>query len=207
MTGAATGAWALVPLAGLWFLAAATPGPNMLLVGHRAVRDGWAAGAMAACGTAAGTLVWASGGLFGLSLLLAALPEAGTAIRVAGGLYLVFAGIAMWRSAGRAEASGAGGASLAAAFRAGLVTNLANPKSAAFAASIFAVALPADAPTWLRLAAVATVVTVSLAWYLAVARSISRPRVGALYLAARRTVARLAGGLFVLFGLKLVLDR
>jgi threonine efflux protein len=202
-----TGAAALVPLAGLWLLAAAMPGPNTLLVGHRAARDGWAAAAAAACGTATGTLVWSTAALFGLSLLFAAAPQAQTAIRVAGGLYLAWTGIALWRSAGEAAAVSAARPSRLGAFRDGLLTNLSNPKSAAFATSLLAASLPPDASPSLRVAAVATVVSVSLGWYLLVARSVSHPRIGALYLRGRRTIARLAGGLFVLFGLKLAFDR
>ena len=202
-----TGAGALLPLAGLWLLAAAMPGPNTLLVGHRAARDGWVAAACAACGTATGTLVWGTAALFGLTLLFTVAPQAQTAIRVAGGLYLVWSGIAMWRSADAPTAVAEGRPSLVGAFRAGLLTNLSNPKSAAFATSLLAASLPADAAAGLKIAAIATVVSVSLAWYLAVARSISHPRIGALYLRGRRLVGRVAGGLFVLFGCKLALDR
>lgn len=202
-----TAAAILVPLAGLWFLAAAMPGPNTLLVGHRAARDGWKAAAVAACGTATGTLVWGTAALFGLTLLFAAAPQAQTAIRVLGGLYLVWTGISMWRSAGAEAAAPDGRPSLLGAFRAGLLTNLSNPKSAAFATSLLAASLPPDASTGLKIAALATVVSVSLVWYLLVARSISHPRIGALYLRGRRAIGRLAGGLFVLFGCKLALDR
>ncbi len=170
--------WAavLLPLAGLWFLAAAMPGPNTLLVGHRAARDGWTAAAVAACGTATGTLVWATAALFGLTLLFAAAPHAQTAIRVAGGLYLVWTGITMWRAAGSAGGVADDRPSLLGAYRAGLLANLSNPKSAAFATSLLAASLPAGAPAGLRVAAVATVVATSLFWYLAVGISPSHAR-------------------------------
>ncbi|HMN86373.1 MAG TPA: LysE family transporter, partial [Bauldia sp.] len=148
---------------------------------------------------------WIAAGLFGLKALFVALPFAGVAIKFAGAAYLVWFGVQMVLSAG-----GAGGGAArrgGAAFRAGLATTLANPKSAAVAASLLAVALPEGAPGLLAGEAFAVLLAISASWYLAVAVLGSMPPVVRAFLAGRRMLTRIAGAVFVLFGLKLALER
>ncbi len=109
-----------------------TPGPDMLYVAARSAAEGRGAGVASALGIGAGTLVHIAAVAFGLAGLLAAVPAAYTAVRVAGGLYLAYLGV-------RALVGGPAGAERAvvpasrwAAFRQGVVTNVLNPKVALF---------------------------------------------------------------------------
>lgn len=109
-----------------------TPGPDMLYVAARSTSEGRAAGIVSSLGIAAGTLFHITAVALGLSALLAAVPVAYTAIRIAGAIYLVYLGI-------RALASQTGHATrvvarapLTTIFRQGVITNVLNPKVALF---------------------------------------------------------------------------
>jgi threonine/homoserine/homoserine lactone efflux protein len=109
-----------------------TPGPDMLYVAARSAGEGRAAGVVSAFGIAAGTLVHIAAVALGLSALLAAVPVAYTAVRLAGGAYLVYLGIrALLRSSvpGPSEVRPA---PLGTIFRQGVITNVLNPKVALF---------------------------------------------------------------------------
>ena len=76
-------------IAGVLFLAAGlalnfTPGPDMLYVAARGASEGRSAGIVSALGIGAGTLVHITLVAFGLAALLAAVPVAYTAVRIAG---------------------------------------------------------------------------------------------------------------------------
>lgn len=121
----------------LLFLAAGlalnvTPGPDMLYVAARSASEGRPAGVASAFGIAAGTLVHIALVAGGLAALLAAVPVAYTAVRLAGAAYLVYLGLrALLRPAGLTERALAP-ASRWAVFRQGVVTNVLNPKVALF---------------------------------------------------------------------------
>ena len=120
----------------LLFLAGAlllnlTPGPDMAFTLATGARSGARAGLAAAAGIAAGSLGWAALTALGLSALLAASQNGLTVVRVAGGVYLIFLAIQTSRSKGWSlDAKGA--ANMRAAFRAGALTNLLNPKVGLF---------------------------------------------------------------------------
>jgi len=198
----------LVPLALVWGLAVVTPGPNFIAILNSAVAGGRSAAVMTAAGTLAGTALWALAGIFGLKALFVLMPWTAMAIKLAGAVYLVWAGIAAWR--GAAQAAGpveASGRARRRAFARGLLTVLANPKTAAFAASLFAVAVPAGAPHAYALAALATICGVSAAWYFTLALTGASRPVARLFARARGALMRLAGAIFIGFGLRLAVER
>ncbi len=109
-----------------------TPGPDMLYVAARSASEGRPAGVASALGIAMGTLVHIALVAGGLVALLAAVPVAYAAVRLAGAAYLVYlGGRALLRPSGLAERALAP-ASRWAVFRQGVVTNVLNPKVALF---------------------------------------------------------------------------
>ncbi len=198
-------AHAFLTLAFLWFLAAATPGPNFFAVMHVAAGQGRRAAWACAMGTVLGTAIWALAGFFGLKALFAALPQAAVVIKLAGAAYLVWVGIGLWWAASL-PVSARREVRTSRAFLFGLATNLANPKTAAFAASLFAVALPVGASTGVSLAAVAMVCTISACWYSFVSLLGSTAPVARTYAAARRPVLRITALIFAGYGGKLAWD-
>jgi RhtB (resistance to homoserine/threonine) family protein len=201
-------ALSLVSVAALWTLAVATPGPNFFVVARIAAGQSRAAGLRAAMGIGVGTAIWGAAGFFGVHALFAAAPWLYAGLKLLGGAYLIFLGARLlWRSRLSAEKDRARADHARAglsAFQLGLVTNLANPKSALFVASVFAAAMPTHPPLTLGLAAIALMVALSLSWYALVACLFTTHRIAAAYERGRRWIDRIAGAMFVLFGARLM---
>jgi threonine efflux protein len=201
----------LLAVASVWLVAAVSPGPNFLLTAQIAVARSRASGLAAVCGIAVATAIWGICGLLGIQALFLAAPWAYLVLKFAGAGYLVFAGIRLIVLAERrAKATAApvsASFSAARAFRIGMITSLANPRSALSVASIFAVTLPQHPSPALGAAAIAVMVLISIAWYVTVVSLFAAGAVAGAYQRARRAIDRVAGGLLVLFGAKLALDR
>ncbi|MCP3951974.1 MAG: LysE family transporter [Desulfobacterales bacterium] len=89
-------------------------------------------------------------------------------------------------------------------YKLGLLTNLSNPKTAAFVTSLFAVTMPSNATFLLGFTSVALMSFISILWYTAVAYVFSLDRFRSLYLKNKILIERFAGVIFIGFGVKLV---
>ena len=121
------------------FLAAAVlitlaPGPDNLMVLSLGASRGRARGVAFGLGCAIGCLSHTALAALGVSALIAASPVAFTALRIAGGLYLVRLGWQALRSRGAAGVTDDNLAreSPASLFRKGLIANAINPKVVMF---------------------------------------------------------------------------
>jgi threonine/homoserine/homoserine lactone efflux protein len=129
----------------------ATPGVDVLLTVSRTLQGGARAGVAAVAGINAGCVVHALAAAFGLAALLALHPGLFSAVQWAGAGYLAWLGVCMLRQAWRSMDAAA--PSLAAApplrawladFRAGLFTNVLNPKVALFFLAFLPQFVPVD---------------------------------------------------------------
>jgi threonine/homoserine/homoserine lactone efflux protein len=119
------------------FMAAAlalnlTPGPAVLFIISRCLGEGRAAAVVSVFGLATASVIQAVAAAFGLAALFVYSPLAFAAVKYCGAAYLVYLGIAGFRSGGLAgiaqRVETRGRASLARAYVQGLVTDLLNPK-------------------------------------------------------------------------------
>lgn len=199
----------LLAIAVFWTIAAVIPGPNFLMVARTAAVHSRSAALRATAGIGVGTATWGFAAFFGVHVVFAVVPWLYVGLKVAGGLYLVWVGIRLfWQSfmAEKADAGPPPAISNGAAFRLGFATNMANPKSAAFAASLFAATLPPEPALDLGLMAVAAMVSISLVWYAFVSVVFASRRVSGAYGRFRRWLDRTAGIVFAGFGAKMVSD-
>jgi threonine efflux protein len=205
---------ALLPLFGVWLLAVVTPGPDFLVVVQHATARSRRHGIAVGAGIACGIVVWASGSMLGLSVLLARLSWMYDIVRFAGAGYLVYLGIrTLWSSWRRRDAGRAplrairpeGGAGRA--WRVGFLTNIGNPKAAAFFGSLLGAFLPAHTGPLLRVAVVAVMVGITFAWYMAVAALFGLAPVARVYRRARRWIDRVTAAVLIALGARLVIDR
>lgn len=117
---------------GLLTLLTLSPGASFALVSAVAIGHGRRAAFVTSLGIATGIVVHAAASALGLSVVLAASPEAFTVVKTAGALYLAYLGVrTLLRSRARpsvAAARPSGGAFYAR----GLLTNLLNPQVALF---------------------------------------------------------------------------
>ena len=203
----------LTPLLGLalaHFLAAASPGPAFVVSLQETLAKDRRAGVAAAVGIALGSFLWALLVLLGVGLVLQQAGWLYGALRLLGGLYLIYLGFRLWCGAAQPlalpAAGGAGRGSLLASLRIGLLTQLVNPKAAVFFGSIFLTFLPPALPGWVQAVVLANIFAVEFLWYLAVALLFSAGRVRAAYAGAKLWIDRIAGGCLAALGLRLALS-
>ena len=109
------------------------PGPDMTYVAARSLAQGRRAGVISALGIAVGCLFHIAAAALGVAILLRAVPQAYTAVRLAGAAYLLYLGAMLVRRAGDAHHDAVVlPASEMAIFRQGVLTNILNPKVALF---------------------------------------------------------------------------
>ncbi len=188
-----------------------TPGPDVVYIMTHALRGGARAGVVAALGITAGCFVHIFAAALGISALIAASTTAFVVLKWIGAAYLVWVGCKMLTS--RAPATMAGGesktdADLKAIFLRGLGTNALNPKVAlfflAFLPQFIAPEMAHKTLAFLLLGLLFNFngLWVNIGWALAAAWLVAR--VGAV----QRTMhwfERVAGAMFIGFGLKLAL--
>lgn len=127
---------ALVLFFGAALVLAAMPGPGLFYIAGRTLAAGRADGLASCLGSALGGLVHVLAGAVGVSALVMASAAAFTALKIVGGVYLIYLGVQTWRSAAAAPVLGpdgpAGPDKRWRAFRQGAVVEATNPKTAAF---------------------------------------------------------------------------
>lgn len=202
----------LLSVATIWAVACITPGPNTLLVMRYALTAPRRVPILAAMGTITGTLCWGFAGWLGINALFQAAPFAYVALKIIGGLYLVWLGLKIFLDARKTRQSADIVTArievpLKTAYRMGLATNLANPKSALFVASLFAATMPVGTPFLYGLAAIAVMVTVSTIYYTFLVALITHRTVAAAYLRAKKKIDLGVGMVFVGFGTKLLMSQ
>ena len=115
----------------------ATPGVDFALTLARTLQGGARAGMAAALGICSGAAVHVAVAAFGLAALLAASAAAFTLLKWLGALYLLWLAFGMaraaWRGSARPAVNAVRSRARGADFRAGLLTNVLNPKVALFA--------------------------------------------------------------------------
>jgi threonine efflux protein len=194
-------------LATIWvlhFAAMLTPGANTLLVSQLAASGDSKGAAYAALGIGIGAFLWSSATVLGISAVFSAFPATRLALQVVGASYLLYVAVRLWRSGGPAAVPSLS-LSASRGVRAGVMTNLSNPKSAVFFGSVFSAALPARADPALFLAVVPLVVLNALWRHLLLAYLFSRKSVQEGYAAKRGLFTRLAGALVGGLGLALLI--
>ena len=201
----------LAAFATAWFLhllAAASPGPAVLMTARTGVTEGFRTAALLALGIAAGAVVWAVAALFGLAVLFRVAPTALWLFKIAGALFLFWLAFGMWRHAREPlgpPAPDTPPRSLASALRLGLFTQLANPKPAVFFGAVFIGTVPPGTTLpWLS-ALLAAVFLNELACNLVVARAFSFAPVRAGYARLKSGIDRSFAGILAALGVKVAL--
>jgi threonine/homoserine/homoserine lactone efflux protein len=201
---------AIATIALVQLMGTISPGPSFLIVSRAAVAESRASGLLLALGLAIGTVIWAVSALLGLKALLTAFGSLYLAMKIAGGAYLLYLAVRLWRHAAeplappRGEEAPPGGID---AIRRGILAQLANPKVAVFYGSVFVTMLPAATPGWAKLVVCAIVFTNVFVWYSLVALVLGAEQARARYARLKGWIDRVGGSVLALLGLRLIVDR
>ena len=188
-----------------------SPGPNILAVIGTAMGTGRAEGKALALGISAGSLCWGVLTMFGMTALIATYASVMTAIKIAGGLYLIWLGLKALRSAAQpkpiATVKLQNGRGPGHYLRRGLLIQMTNPKAALTWIAIMSLAMDANAPVWVGAAIVVGTGILSVAGHVSYALTFSTQPIVAAYGRARRWIELALGGFFCFVGVKLLTSR
>jgi len=197
---------ALLGLAVVHLLAVASPGPSTVLVVQTAAMSR-RRGLISAFAMMLGALAWASAALFGLQALFAQFAWLYRVFQVAGGLFLVYLAVMIWRHARDPlpEIANMTRGSDGQIFARALLLQLSNPKIMVFFGSIFLSVLPHDMPAWMQATVLALVAFDEFTWFALLALTFSGNTARAFYRRAKFWIERFMGGALALLGLRLAL--
>lgn len=200
----------LLSIFAITVVALMVPGPATLLIIGTALSEGRRMALAAASGVVTGSLIWSGLAALGMGAVMLANAWVLEAVRVAGGLYLLYLAYRSARSALRRQAPtpvAGGGRSLEAGYWRGLGQHLSNPKPILFFGSLFALAVPPGASAQTLLAVMATVAAPTIAFFLGCAIAFSRRGVVRHYERARRWIEGTFALIFGAIGLRVLFAR
>ncbi|QGZ63458.1 LysE family translocator [Paraburkholderia acidisoli] len=190
-------------------LGAMSPGPSFVLVARNSIGLSRRDGVATALGMGAGAICFSGIALAGLYTLLATVAWLYAALKIAGGVYLLYIASRIWRGAGQpvtVDKSHAPDARPGRSFWSGLTTQLSNPKTAVAYGSIFVALLPQHPPLWCYFALPPLLFAIETGWYCVVALCFSSQRPRDLYLRAKSGIDRVAATAIAALGLRLIVS-
>jgi threonine/homoserine/homoserine lactone efflux protein len=196
----------LASLLGIYIPVLVSPGPNFLVVTQTAISHSRRHAVWTALGVSSASTILAAFAGTGMGILVARLPGFQDAVQLAGGLYLIYMAMKIWRQAGAVlgEATKTGKRSLRQAYWFGLTTNLSNPKALVFFATIFASMIPPGSSPLLILASVLGIAITSSLWHLALANWFSGARMQRGYRHAKSKINRFTACVLAVSGASLL---
>ena len=200
---------ALFAMLGTLLIGAISPGPSFVFVVRTAVAKSRADGLAAALAMGIGAMTFGALALLGLRTLMTEMAGLYFALKIAGGLYLLYLAFMIWRHAAEpieVATSGSGRSNLWRSFGLGLATQFSNPKIVAVFGAVFAALLPDNPPLWLDFTLPPLIFVQETAWYALVAIAFSAARPRAFYLHAKKWIDRTAGAVIGVLGVRLIVE-
>jgi RhtB (resistance to homoserine/threonine) family protein len=192
-------------------LAAASPGPDFVLVSQQTLSNGKKAGFMCSIGIALGLSIHIIYSAFGLAAIIANSSNTLWVIKLLGGGYLIYLGIKGLMSKAAAnegdEAKQVVKYSAKKSIGIGFLCNALNPKAPVYFVSLFTLVLSPDMPLHHIAFYGAWMMLIQLAWFSFVVALLSHPKVNKKFKKMGYMIDRLLGGAMVVLGLKLLLSR
>jgi RhtB (resistance to homoserine/threonine) family protein len=203
----------ITAFAGVAALVILAPGPDTALVTKNALRHGRRAALATSFGVVSGLIAWTLAAALGIAAIVRASETAFTVLKLVGAAYLIYLGVQALRASRRGHGAdipvGDGPTQQTSrAYRQGLLSNLANPKIAAFFTGFLPQFIaPGVSVTVPFLLLGAIFVAMTLGWLCVYALMASkagglltRPRV-------RTALDRVTGVVLIGLGLRLVTER
>ncbi len=199
--------WILGSIAAALLLGAMSPGPTSIYVAKNSIAISRKHGLFTALGTGLGAAIFGLLAVLGLQAFLLAVPSAYLALKICGGLYLLWMAFKIIKHAKEpieAGNSSSSQMSLHRAFTTGLITQLSNPKIAIVLASIFTALLPKEIPTYFYFVLPVLCFFIDAGWCSLVAVALSAEKPRKVYLKFKAGFDRAAGAVMTVLGLKLI---
>jgi RhtB (resistance to homoserine/threonine) family protein len=202
----------LLAFLGISALVIMTPGPDTAITIRNTLTGGRAGGVATALGVATGQAIWALATSAGIVALLVASEPLFLTVKYAGAAYLVWLGLQSLRAAlrpatGRSAIATARPLTPGSAFSQGLVSDLSNPKMAAFFTSLLPQFVPPNTASFAGLILLGLLFSLlTLFWLVFYTLAIARVGNVLRRLAIRRALEGITGAALIGLGLKLATE-
>ncbi|WP_321490533.1 LysE family transporter [uncultured Hyphomonas sp.] len=199
----------LLLILSVFIVGAASPGPATLMIMNVSAREGRAAGIMLSLGVVTGSIFWACVAALGFVAALKTSVLFFTAMKMAGGLYLLFLAFKAFRSASRKTSPGAPEAapepiSHGRQYLRGLLLHLTNPKAPLVWMATLSVGAASTAPPAFLFTAVSVCAAAGTAIFVGYACLFSTRSAVRAYRTMRRPFDIVIGALFGAAGIRLL---
>ncbi|MBM6549890.1 LysE family translocator [Marinomonas ostreistagni] len=198
----------LIVITSIHFLAAASPGPDFVLVTQQTLAKGRRMGLLCSLGIALGLSVHILYSSFGLAALIANSAVGLWVIKILGGSYLLYLGYKGLRAKPQSATTSAApiieSSSYLKTIGAGFWCNVLNPKAPIYFVSLFTVVLSPDMPLYQLAIYGAWIMLIQFIWFALVVVVLSRPAINEKFQRMGHWVDRVFGGAMVLLGLKVL---
>ncbi|MCG8492795.1 MAG: LysE family transporter [Sneathiellales bacterium] len=194
----------LFTIALAFIIAVATPGPATLAVATISMSSGRKPGLMFGLGLSAGLAFWGLVAATGLGAILQASTYALTALKILGGLYLLWLALNAARSASRKNSVLKEVTQAKHNFRRGLLLNLSNPKAVVAWMAVLALGLGNEQSSLHIFIAAGTCILLGILINCGYALIFSTPGAMKGYQKTRRWIEGVVAGLFAIAGFGLI---
>ena len=188
-------------------LAAASPGPDFVLVSQQTLVNGKKAGLLCSLGISLGLSIHIVYSVFGLATVIANSADLLWVVKIVGGSYLVFLG---WKgvrakpSNNKMKVRSIKKRSSLKYIGTGFVCNALNPKAPLYFVSLFTLVLSPEMPLYQLAVYGGWIMIIQLAWFSLLASLLSYPAVNRIFRRAGHWLDRILGGAMVLLGVKVI---
>jgi threonine efflux protein len=201
----------LLLITSIHLLAAATPGPDFVLVSQQTLSNGKRVGLLCSLGIALGLSIHILYSSLGLSAIIASSSPALWGIKILGGGYLIYLGISSLNARTRIAETGTIEVvverSTLKIIGLGFLCNALNPKAPIYFVSLFTIVLSQDTPAQHLLIYGLWMMALQLAWFSLLSLLLSRPSVTQKFQRMGHWIDRIAGGAMLLLGIKVLVTR
>jgi RhtB (resistance to homoserine/threonine) family protein len=200
----------LLLITSIHLLAAASPGPDFVLVSQQTLSNGKKAGFMVSIGIALGLSVHILYSALGLAAVIANSVTALWAIKIIGGCYLLYLGVQGLRAkpiSHLTQQKKAPKHSKIKAISKGFLCNALNPKAPIYFVALFTVVLSPNLPALHLFIYGIWMMALQLLWFSTVVLLLSRPSINDKFQRLGHWIDRLLGGAMILMGLKVLTSK
>ncbi|AOW75932.1 MFS transporter [Colwellia sp. PAMC 20917] len=200
----------LLLISSIHLLAAASPGPDFVLVSQQTLSHGKKAGFMCSIGIALGLSIHIIYSALGLAAVIANSAATLWIIKILGGCYLLYLGIQGLRAKASTQVSNKADSqpsmkrSSVKNIGVGFLCNALNPKAPIYFVALFTVVLSPDLPLLHLVIYGLWMMAIQLAWFSSVVVLLSQPIINEKFQRLGHWIDRILGGAMILIGLKIL---
>lgn len=200
----------LLLITSIHLLAAASPGPDFVLVSQQTLSNGKKAGLLTSFGIAIGLSVHIVYSSFGLAVVIANSESLLWLIKILGGAYLIYLGVQGLKAKPKSPIEPnqlVKDASSSKTIFKGILCNVLNPKAPIYFVALFTMVLSPNMPLSELAIYGVWMMTLQFGWFSAVVFLLSQSTINKKFQMLGHWIDRILGGAMVLMGVKVITSK